>query len=291
MNNPEQINNNFEKIKKSLKDFGGAFYLLGWIGLIGGGIFLILSIFNNFSVSFSGYGISDFVLIIVESLILIILAGRIKNNVLDKNNKKYIFIILIIYIFNTILRFVALESGGGFTVVLIVIYIITTLVSLNKALKDEEFKNILESPKHSITKRNWVTFGVISFLILCFAIYFDFNYNTALWADEDFIDNEEFIEMAISEMKEDLPMVVDETSTLEEVYGKNNMIYYRFKLAEEYMISEEFIDLMKEDIMGNICDTEGLEMFFNRGISIKYIYGDYFDNEDSIIVKPEDCLK
>lgn len=291
MNNPEQINNNFEKIKKSLKDFGGAFYLLGWIGLIGGGIFLILSIFNNFSVSFSGYGISDFVLIIVESLILIILAGRIKNNVLDKNNKKYIFIILIIYIFNTILRFVALESGGGFTVVLIVIYIITTLVSLNKALKDEEFKNILESPKHSITKRNWVTFGVISFLILCFAIYFDFNYNTALWADEDFIDNEEFIEMAISEMKEDLPMVVDETTTLEEVYGKNNMIYYRFKLAEEYMVSEEFIDLMKEDIMGNICDTEGLEMFFNRGISIKYIYGDYFDNEDSIIVKPEDCLK
>lgn len=291
MNNPEQINNNFEKIKKSLKDFGGAFYLLGWIGLIGGGIFLILSIFNNFSVSFSGYGISDFVLIIVESLILIILAGRIKNNVLDKNNKKYIFIILIIYIFNTILRFVALESGGGFTVVLIVIYIITTLVSLNKALKDEEFKNILESPKHSITKRNWITFGVISFLILCFAIYFDFNYNNALWADEDSIDNEEFIEMAISEMKEDLPMVVDETTTLEEVYGKNNIIYYRFKLAEEYMVSEEFINLMKEDIMENICDTEGLEMFFNRGISIKYIYGDYFDNEDSIIVKPEDCLK
>jgi len=290
MDNLKQTNNDIEKIKKSLKDFGNTFFALGWLGLIVGSIFLVLTIFSNFSFSFGGYGVSDFILIIIEGIILIVLAGRIKNNVLDGNNRNYIVAILILYIINTILRLINLEAGGSFIVVFFTIYAIITLVSFNKVLKNEEFRNMLEFPRHKITKRDWVIFAVVSFLLLYCAIYFDLNYNTALWRDEDFMSNEEFIEVSISEMKEELPMVIDEVTTLKDVYGKDDVLHYHLELSKNYKLSEEFINLMEESVIIDTCNTEDVEIFFNRGISMKYIYSDHFGNEDFIIVNSDDCL-
>lgn len=289
MDNSKEINNYIEKVKKSLKDFGNTFFAIGWLNLIASSIFLILLIFNNFSFSFGGYGVSDFVLITIEGIIFIVLAGRIKNNVLDSGNRKYVVVILILYIINTIFRFINLESRGSFVLIFLTIYIITTLLSLNKALKREEFKKILESPKHKVTKKDWIIFGVVSFLLLYCGIHFDLNYNTALWEDKEFTTNEEFIEESILEIKEELPLKIDEVVILTDITGGDDIIKYYYEISSDYILENDFIDSIKESIIMKTCNKEELKMFFNRGISIEYIYQDYSGNEQFIIVTPEDC--
>lgn len=291
MNNLKEVNSDIEKIKKSLKNFGNTFFALGWFSLIISSIFLILLILSNFSFSFRGYGVSDLILIAIEGVLLIVLAGRIKNNVLDKNSRKYVIVILIIYAINTIFRLINLESKGSFVVIFLTIYIITTFISLNKAFKKEEFKEILESPKHKIVKRDWIIFGLISFLLIYCGINFDLNYNKALWADEEFMTNEEFIEESVLGIKEELPLEIDAVTTLIDITGENNIISYYYEISEDYILEDDFIDLIRGSVMEGVCDNEGFEMFFNRGISIKYIYSDYLDNEKFITINSEDCLK
>ncbi|MFA5431686.1 MAG: hypothetical protein WC319_02240 [Candidatus Paceibacterota bacterium] len=287
------MNDYFEKVEKSLNDFGGYFFAIGWIILIASSLLLIMSILTNFSVtSFKGWGATDLVVFIIEAIVFIILSSRIKNNVLDKNNKVYLIVFLIIYTASIFLNIINASTGSIGISIILFIYIITTLSSLNKALKEKEFRFSLESPMHKFNKREWIIFGVLSVALICIGLWFDLNYNRGLWKSDKLMSNEEFIELTVDGLKNEisLPYKIDEITTLTAIASGSDSIKYYYKLSSDSILNNpSLVKEIRESSIDNTCNGKEMDIFFDRGISLEMIYQDSLQTK-TIIIKKEDCL-
>ncbi|MEI6222685.1 MAG: hypothetical protein WCP97_08020 [bacterium] len=94
------------------------------------------------------------------------------QNPTDKNNKRYLQIILGITLFSI---FITLITGGriGLLIYIFVVYFIYSLISVSKAMKTEIFTKQLTSPQHKIGKRGWILISLVAGLLLISSIVFD----------------------------------------------------------------------------------------------------------------------
>src|SRR3989338_5493752 len=138
-----------EKIQKSLKNTGGGIYAVGWITIVANiGLYLM----GRFDTSFAASGfpvpdLSGVFIMILASSIFIILGNRLRKS-LDKNSQLYLVILLAVSI---LIAVFILATGGRVGIILgvIVAYLIYSLISIHRAMKDEAFKAALTSPEYT----------------------------------------------------------------------------------------------------------------------------------------------
>ena len=118
----EETNQKTEKATKHVKQVGTFSQILGWWKIIAATILPVL--LSSELSKFSNYSYSDLSLNIIFGIILIILGGRIKNNI-HKSTKKYVWVILIL---SGIFGFINIAMGGKISIMfLLFIYSIYAL--------------------------------------------------------------------------------------------------------------------------------------------------------------------
>lgn len=177
-----------EEIKRSLKNTGNSASAIGWITIIINiGIYLWSILDKNFAESgLPASNLSGTFLIVVTASIFIILGNRIKG-LIDKNIKLYLQILLGLSFLFLIL---ILLTGGsiGILFFLVVAYLISSLVSISKAMKVEEFAATLTNPKYKLDKKGWVIFAVAAVILFFITVAADLskgNYSTKETAQEN----------------------------------------------------------------------------------------------------------
>lgn len=169
----EKLKVDIEKIKKSLRNTGNSVYAIGWITIIiNTGIYLWSVLDKNFAESgLPASDLSGTFLMIVAASIFIILGSRIRGLV-DKNIKLYLQILLGL---SLLLLVWALSTGGrvGIIFFLVIAYLISSSVSIRKAMKVEEFTATLTSPKYKLNKNGWIIFAVIAVVLFFVAAGID----------------------------------------------------------------------------------------------------------------------
>lgn len=158
-----------EKTKKSLKYTGGLIYAVGWLTIVINSIYYILGLFGkNLSDSnLPNPSISIFFITVIISIIYIILGKRIKN-LNDKKTKLYLqIVILLSFVFFTII----VITGGavGILFFILLVYLISSLFQINKIMKVKAFTSTLTNPKYKLDKYGWGYFigtSLVIFMVL-----------------------------------------------------------------------------------------------------------------------------
>jgi len=175
---------NTEKLKKSLKTTGNSVSAIGWLTIILNVAIFIWSMFDT-SFSDSGFPVPDLtgtLIMVIISLVFIILGNRIKELV-DRNIKLYLQILIGLSLL--LLAFIFYTGGrAGLLFFLVMAYLISSLISVTKALKVEEYQSSLTSPKYMLNKNGWIIFSVVSIILLFLAFRFDIS-RSALGYEED----------------------------------------------------------------------------------------------------------
>src|SRR3989338_1904381 len=209
-----------EKIKKNLKTTGDSVQAIGWITIAGNIGLYIWSILDE-NMSQLGLPVSDLtgtLLIVVAMIVFIVLGKRISKGI-DRNIKLYLqvliglFLVLLVWVF---------YSGGrvGILFFLVILYLISSLISINKAMKMEEFTSTLTSPSYKLTKDGWKTFAGIVTLLLFMTFYIDVN--------KPGISNAELLDQTIRDTKAEitLPIEVDEVTIWTDIQAEENALHY-----------------------------------------------------------------
>jgi hypothetical protein len=169
----EQPTTDIAKIKKSLKNTGNSVYAVGWLTIIlNVGIYLWSVLDKHFAES--GLPVSDLsgmVLMIVAASIFIILGSRIKALV-DKNIKLYLQILLCL---SALLLIWVFASGGrvGLLFFIVIAYLISSLVSVSRAMKSPEFTATLTSPRYKLDNKGWIMFAMGAVVLFLVALGID----------------------------------------------------------------------------------------------------------------------
>ncbi len=251
-----------EKIKKSLKNTGNSVYAIGWLTIIiNVGIYLWSVLDKNFAESgLPASDLSGIFLIIVVASIFIILGNRIKGLV-DKNIKLYLQILLGL---SLLILVWALAGGGrvGILFFLVTAYLISSLVSIRKAMKVEEFTATLTSPGYKLNKRGWIIFAVAIVIIFFVAVGIDLSFSKANLINE-----------AVREIKAEmtLPNQIDETTTLVNITAEPNAIRYHYILSD--IDTSQFTNSYLKNYLGsNICENADTKNLLNYEINMEYSY-------------------
>lgn len=262
-----------EKVKKSLKNTGNSVYAIGWITIIiNVGIYLWSILDKNFAESgLPASDLSGTFLMIVAASIFIILGNRIKGLV-DKNIKFYLQILLGL---SLLLLVWVLSTGGrvGILFFLIVAYLLSSLVSVRKAMKVEEFTSTLTSPKYKLDKKGWIIFAVVAVILFFVAVWVDLssyglsidNYTTQEKAD--------LINETVREIKAEmaLPNQIDEATTLVDITAEPSAIRYHYVLSD-IDTSQLSNSYLKNYLISNICENADTKNLLDYGIDMEYSY-------------------
>lgn len=261
-----------EKVKKSLKNTGNSVCTIGWITIIiNVGIYLWSVLDKNFADS--GLPVSDLsgtFLVVVAASIFIILGNRIKELV-DKNIKLYLQILLGL---SLLLLVWVIYTGGrvGILFFFVVAYLISSLISVRKAMKVEEFTSTLTSPKYSLDKKGWVIFTVISVVLFFVAVVIDLSsYDLGV----DSYTTQEKSNLIIETVREikmemKLPNQIDDLTTLTDITAQSSAIRYHYFLSN-IDTSQLSISALKNYLISDIC-TSDTKNLLDSGINIEYSY-------------------
>ncbi len=269
-----------EKLKKGILNTGNSVYAIGWITiLINVGIYIWSILDKNFSES--GLPASDlpgiFIMIVAGS-IFIILGSRIKKLV-DKNIKTYLQVLLGL----SLLLFIWIISTGGrvgLLFFLVIAYLISSLVSINKLMKAEEFTSTLTSPKYKLDKKGWIIFAVSAFVLFFVAVGFDSvvrgafggNSISALQSNSG-TSKEELVKQIVASAKSQttLPMELDSVTTMTDIIAEPSAIRYQYML-HDVDTSKLSNSAFRNLIISDLCKNESLKSILNEGIDIEYSY-------------------
>lgn len=271
-----------EKLKKSILNTGNSVYAIGWITiLINVGIYIWSILDKNFSES--GLPASDlpgiFIMIVAGS-IFIILGGRIKKLV-DKNIKTYLQVLLGL----SLLLFIWIISTGGRVGILfflVIAYLISSLVSINKLMKAEEFTSTLTSPKYKLDKKGWIIFAVSAFILFFVAVGFDSVVRGTFGNGNDIktfqqannYSKDELVRQIVQSAKSQttLPMELDSVTTLTDITAQPDAIRYEYILHDLQDTSNLSNSAFRNIISPDLCKNKSLTNILNENINIEYSY-------------------
>ena len=108
---------------------------------------------------------------VVASVVFIVLGSRIKK-LQDKNIKVYLQVLLGI---SLLLLVWILSTGGrvGLLFFLVLIYLLSSIGTMRKLMKIDEFSSTLTSPEYKLNKKGWIIFAVSAFILFFVAVGFD----------------------------------------------------------------------------------------------------------------------
>lgn len=270
-----------EKLRKKLKNTGNSIYAVGWITIILNVAIYLWSILDkNFSESgLPASDLSGIFLMVIASSIFIIFGSRIKQGV-DKNIKKYLQILLVL---SLVLLIWTAASGGrvGIIFFLILAYLISSLIAVNKAMKSEEFTATLTSPEYKLDKKGWIIFVLASVVLLFITIAFDLRKNdeSSTKQNETPAYDEQLLEQSLveasREMNKELPMMVDKITQLTTTTSSENELTYSYKLLGGNTIAQaDFENTLKSRIKNQVCSTANTKQLIDMGANLSYVYYD-----------------
>lgn len=285
----ENFDVNLEKIKKNLKNTGSSLSAIGWITIIiNAGLFLL----GNFSASgVASRNLSSTVLLCIVGLIFVVLGNRIFVGV-DKQTKLYLQISLGISI---AVMFWLISSGGtvGLLFFLLVIYLISSLIKIGKALKTKEYSSILIDPKHKLNNRNLIVLIVIGFVLYLASLGIDSITNTSpITQLNSNSSKEDVIKQAVQDLKNSMsiPYQIDEATLLVDVTAEPTAIHYFYVLSgiDASVLSSSYL---KNFLIKNICTNSDTKSLLNEDIDMKYTYTVKETNKVfTTSFSKEDCL-
>lgn len=262
-----------EKVKKSLKNTGNSVYAIGWITvIINVGIYLWSVLDKNFAESgLPASDLSGTFLMVVAASIFIILGSRIKGLV-DKNIKLYLQILLGL---SLLLLVWVLSTGGrvGILFFLVVAYLISSLVSVRKAMKVEEFKSTLTSPEYKLNKKGWIIFAIIAVILFFGAVWVDLSSSNLSIDNYSTQEKADLINETVREIKAEmaLPNQIDEATTLVDITAEPSAIRYHYVLSgiDTSQLSNSYL---KNYLISNICENADTKNLLDYGIDMEYSY-------------------
>ncbi len=271
-----------EKLKKSIKNTGESAYAIGWLTVI---MNLGIYIWSVLDTNFSNSGLPllsfpDVFSMIVFGSIFIILGNRIRHLV-DKKIKLYLQVLL-----GTSILFSALilVSGGqiGLLFLILIVYLVSSVVSINKLMKIKEFVVTLSHQEYKITKDIWLVLVVISFFI--FFLSGGFNVTTS---------KEQIIKAMIAKEDMTFPTEINEVVTLTGIFEEVDAIRYELILhdIDKGEVNNELIENYKKEELSSWCADKDIRNVIDKDISIKYVYR-VKDSPKVLLssISKEDCL-
>lgn len=317
---------NIEKIKKDLRNTGNSVWAIGWTTLCINFVIYILSIFyKNFAdFGLSAPSLSGTFVMMVASIVFIILGARIKK-LEDVNIKLYLQILLVL---SLVIFILLLATGGkiGILLVLILIYLGSSLISVNKALKNSDFLSTLISPKYKIDKKGWIIYSASALVLasIFFGIDILNNKKNEVSVQNNTINTENAnvevnnapspaianIESSstvnvqastvtsktdeINKLVSDamatsaFPQQIDEITSLVSITAEPSAIRYNYVISD----SSSGFDTMtlKKNIASGVCQKPNLTNLLKKGIDMQYSYT-FKDSQSHslIIITKDDC--
>lgn len=270
---------NLEQIEKKVRNIGVTINAIGWFSII---VYVLLYGAQYLDEGFGSFipDLTGFFVSVVVGLLFVILGNRIKN-VYDKNIKKYLTVLLVVTILFSILAW----STGGIGGIFVLIYLISSLSTYNKLLKEEEYKEKLEEKEHKIKKAGWILFVIATLVLGWLALSYDMN---NLYTDITTSDVEEVTEFIKN--SNDLPQRIDEVTVWLDVTAEEDAIRYHYELSNlgERPVSEE---LLRDFIEDGICADRDIKNALEGGIDMEYFYTVRETGEDFLVVfTSEDCI-
>jgi hypothetical protein len=85
---------------------------------------------------------------------------------------------------------------------------------------------------------------------------------------------EKAMELAVHELRKQLPMQVDEATTLQNIppAGKAFIYYYRLSYVKDDTSIANFHDPMKRNVISNVCQQKDMRHMMNMGVDYRYVY-------------------
>jgi hypothetical protein len=177
-------------------------------------------------------------------------------------------------------------SGGvaGIMFFIVIFYLISSLISVSKALETEEFRETLISPTYKINREKWQTIMVMGLLLFFVAIYVD--------PSKPKLSKAELISQTVTEAKSNIifPNKLDDYTVLTDITPELNGIQYHYLVTgiEPSDFPEEEI---KSNISQNICDTPEMIYLLNKDIDMQYSYSiENFTDTYSFTFSKKDCI-
>jgi hypothetical protein len=273
---------NIEKLKKSVINTGNSVYAIGWITiLLNLGIYIWSILDKNFSES--GLPATDLPgiwIMIVASVVFIILGSRIKK-LQDKNIKVYLQVLLGI---SLLLLVWILSTGGrvGLLFFIVLIYLISSIGSVGKLMKIDEFSSTLTSPEYKLNKKGWVIFAVLAVVLFFVAAGFDSVVRGAFGNGNDIktfqeansYSKEELVRQIVASAKSQttLPMELDSVTTLTDITAQPDAIRYEYTLHDLEDTSNLSNSAFRNLISPDLCKNKSLTDILNEDINIEYSY-------------------
>jgi len=273
---------NIEKLKKSVINTGNSVYAIGWITiLLNVGIYIWSILDKNFSESgLPATDLAGVYIMIVASTIFIILGSRIKK-LQDKNIKTYLQVLLGI---SLLLLVWILSTGGrvGLLFFLVLIYLLSSIATMRKLMKIDEFPSTLISPEYKLNKKGWIIFAVVVFVLFFVAIGFDSvvrntfsNQNEVQTLQEsNGYSKDELVRQIVESVKSQttLPMELDSVTTMTDIVAEPNAIRYEYVLHDLEDTSGLSNSAFRNLIISDLCKNKSLTDILGEGIDIKYSY-------------------
>jgi hypothetical protein len=180
-----------------------------------------------------------------------------------------------------------LYSGGntGLVGIFLLIYLISSVSSYNKLLKEDEYKEKLEEKEHKIKKFGWAILVVSMVIVYWLSLSYDMN---NLYTDITPDDVEEVV--AFIENSYDLPQTVDEVTVWTDVTAEEGAIRYHYELSNlgDREVSEA---LLRDFIEDGICADTDVANTLKGGINMEYSYTVKETGEKFLVVfTEEDCI-
>ena len=282
MEKTEKNNVDIEKIKKGLKNTGNSVYAIGWLTIIiNVGIYLWSILDKNFAESgLPASDLSGTFLMVVASIIFIILGNRIRG-VVDNKIKLYLQILLGL---SLLLLIWVLGTGGrvGLLFFLIIAYLISSLVSIRKAMKVDAFTSTLTNPTYKLNKKGWIIFAIVAVLLFFIAVGIDLSgqdyesYSSSDYSTQDTNESystQDLIKKTVKEIKAEmtLPSQLDEVTRLVDITAQPSAIRYHYILSnvDTSTISNSYL---KNYLGTSICENIDTKNLLNQGINMEYSY-------------------
>ncbi len=267
-----------ELIERKVKIIGYVICLIGWLEIV---VNILLYVIRYFEKPIPTY-IPDLAGLLYGILvpgIFIFLGNRIRS-VYDKNIKEYLFSLLFIVAFLSLIGFINIDVVGMF----ILIYPIYALISYNKFLKDPEYKALLKDQNYKIKT---IHIGLIVVLLLpltWLALRYDID-------NRYFEITPENIQKEVEKLKEtrDLPMRIDSVTVCTDITADGEVIRYHLErsVPDGRVITKESL---KESVIDNICSDIDILVSLRNGHKFEYLYTIKETGEEFLIeISERDC--
>lgn len=291
-----------EKNKKSIKNTGESVYAIGWLTIVTNAGLYIWSIAdkNFFESGLPAANLTGAFIMITIAIVFIILGSRIKK-LADKKIKQYLQILLILSVL--LLIWIVLTGGRvGLLFILVTFYLISSLTTISKLMREEAFASTLINPEYKLNKNGWIIFSVSALILLFIIIGINSIGNNAV-RDNNISKNninipeqklvnqivgdntvgaiqgetsnskEELIQQIVESAKSQttFPVELDSVTTMVDITAESNAIRYQYILhdLETSALSDEYF---KNSIILSLCGNKNLTSILNEGINLEYSY-------------------